>query len=180
MRHVFLDESGIHKNKDHSVFVLVYLEIENKKEVLQQFEAIEKELKIKSFHWSETSWTVKEKFLQKALKLDFKVKLAILKNPIHPEKDMERMLVHMMVERNIDSLIIDGAKPKKYESKIKKILRDKGVSVKKIKIMKDEKSVGLRIADMVAGLARSHYDGGKPEVNKYFRLLENKIIIKLE
>lgn len=180
MINIFLDESGIHKDRDHSVFVLVYVEVKDVEALNQKVIAIEQSLNISKFHWSEVSWPVKKSFIKQVLLLDFTVKLSVLNNPIHPEKDLERILIHMLVERDIFTLVIDGAKPKRYESRLKKILRDKGVSVRKIKMVDDEKSPGLRVADMVAGFVRAYYDRPRTELEELYNLLEKKIIIRIE
>ncbi|KKQ53531.1 MAG: hypothetical protein US70_C0002G0019 [Parcubacteria group bacterium GW2011_GWD2_38_11] len=156
--HIFIDESGIHKKVDHSSFTLVYIEVKDFNAIEKRICEIEKELKIEKFHWSEVAWKFKEKFIQKALKLNFKVKIAIIKNPVNPAKELERILSHMAIEKRISCIYIDGKKPRWYELKIKKILRDKGVSASKVKMIKDDQIACVRLADMVAGLSRSHFD----------------------
>lgn len=52
--------------------------------------------------------------------------------------------------------MIDSRKPKWYSLKLKKVLRDKGISVKKvITVRKDESSPGIRVSDCLAGLFRN-------------------------
>lgn len=179
---VFIDESGIHKQIDHSTFALAYVEFENYPDVEQRVLEIESKLNIGTFHWSETVWNVKEKFMSAALKLDFKVKIAVVKNPVNPAKELEKVLIHTIVEKDIKGIYIDGKKPKWYERKIKHILRDKNISVKKLKTVKDSQSAGIRLADMVAGLSRSYFDKKKPEERyiKFYKKLEKKIIVVIE
>jgi len=57
--YIFVDESGIHKTIDHSAFALVYVSIENHQTFERQVLDLENELKIKAFHWAETSWKIK-------------------------------------------------------------------------------------------------------------------------
>lgn len=178
---IFIDESGIHKKVDHSTFALAYVEFENYPIVEKKILDIETKLKIKYFHWSKTVWSVKEKFMEQALNLDFKAKIAIVKNPINPSKEIEKVLAHTIVEHDIKYIYIDGQKSKRYEHKIKHILRDKNISVKKLKIVKDEQSAGIRLADMIAGLSRSYFDKKNPEkFDKFYHKLEKKIIITIE
>lgn len=178
---IFIDESGIHKKVDHSSFALVYVEIENFGSIERGISDIEHKLKMKKFHWSETAWKQKEKFIQEALKLDFKVKIAIIQNPINPSDELERILSHMVIEKNISGIFIDGKKPKWYGRKIKKILRDKGVSVKKVRTISDDNIACARLADMIAGLSRSCFDGkNSTRFEKYFKLLEKKMIILMK
>lgn len=179
--HIFIDESGIHKKVDHSSFALVYIEVKDFNAIEKRICEIEKELKIEKFHWSEVAWKFKEKFIQKALKLNFKVKIAIIKNPVNPAKELERILSHMAIEKRISCIYIDGKKPKWYELKIKKVLRDKGVSASKVKMVKDDQVACVRLADMVAGLSRSHFDEkNEKRLRNYYKMLENKLVILMQ
>lgn len=178
---IFIDESGIHKAVDNSAFALVYIEFDNYSMVEKSVIDIEKELKIDFFHWSQTVWKVKEKFLQKTLNLDYKVKIAVVKNPVNTSIELERILIHMLIERNIRGVYIDGKKPKWYAKKIKKILRDKSISVKKLKTVNDKSYAGIRIADMVAGLVRWHFDKKNlDDIEKYYKKLEEKTIVLIK
>lgn len=179
--YIFIDESGIHKKIDHSSFALVYIEVENFDMIEKRICEIEKELKIEKFHWSEIAWKFKEKFIQKALKLDFKVKIAIIKNPVNPARELERILSHMAIEKRISCIYIDGKKPKWYALKIKKVLRDKGVSSGKVRMVKDDQIACVRLADMVAGLSRSHFDKkSEKRLQGYYKMLEKKLVILMQ
>ena len=179
--YIFIDESNIHNIFGNSTFVLVYIEVDNYQEVTDKILTAEKELSLGGFHWSESTLVVKDKFLDKISKINFKFKLAVIKNPINPFREMERILPHMAIEPNIQKIVIDGTKPKKYERKIKKILRDNGLSLRKLKTANDSSEAGLRLADAIAGLCRWHYDKKKPElVGKYFKRLKDKLIITIE
>jgi hypothetical protein len=179
--HIFIDESGIHKKLDHSSFALVYIEIDNFEKIEKGIIEIERDLNIEKFHWSEIAWKFKEKFIKEALKLDFKVKLAIIKNPVNPAKELERILSHMAIEKKISCIYIDGKKPKWYGLKIKKVLRDRGVSARKVKMIKDDQIACVRLADMVAGLSRSHFDKkNEKNLQKYYKKLERKLIILMQ
>ena len=50
--YVFIDESGIHKDIDNSVYVLVYIEKNDYESLNEQILKIENDLKIKEFHWA--------------------------------------------------------------------------------------------------------------------------------
>lgn len=64
----------------------------------------------------------------------------------------------------ITNIYIDGKKPKWYERKLKKVLRDKKISVKKIRtVRKAGAPAGLQLADALAGLVRYHFDNPKGE-----------------
>lgn len=179
---VFIDESGIHAENGHSVFALVYITVKRYPEFEESIIALEKELHIKSFHWSTVPWSVREKFLEKLLVLDFKAKVGIVKNPIHPEEELERILPHMLIESKIRTIFIDGKKPKIYARRMKKVLRDKGVSTKKLRMVDDEQYAGIRVADALAGLTRAYFDR-KPsqKIEKWYdRFRKKKIILVLQ
>lgn len=147
----------------------------------KKIKEIENELKIDYFHWSETSWKVKEKFMSEALNLDFQTKIAVIKNPVNSTQELEKVLSHMIIEKNIKNIYIDGKKPKWYERKIKKILKDKNISVKKLRTVKINQYAGIRLADMIAGLSRSYFDKKNLErISKYYKMLEKKIIVIIE
>jgi hypothetical protein len=180
--YIFIDESGINKQTDHSSFVLVYVTVNNYAEISRKIEAIEKSLDISSFHWSEAALPIKQKFAKEAVCLDFEVKIAIVKNPINPAIEMERILPHLIIEHNIKKIFIDGKKPKWYERKIKKILRDKTIAIKKLKTVDDKNEAGVRLADMIAGMARWYFNDNKiDKIGKYYEKLEKdkKIVIIL-
>ncbi|HPT65918.1 MAG TPA: DUF3800 domain-containing protein [Candidatus Woesebacteria bacterium] len=179
--YIFIDESGIHKDVDHSVYVLVYIGINDCEYFDKVVLETEKNLKIKEFHWAETTWAIKEKFLDKILKLDFELKVAVINNPINPSRELERVLSHLLIEKDIKCVFIDGKKPKWYERKIKNILRSKNFSVRKLKTVKSNQFPGIRVADMAAGLIRTFYDSRKIEkVEKFYKRLEKKIIITVK
>ena len=166
---------------DHSTFAISYIKFEDYSEIEKNVIKIESNLKIEYFHWSDTVWKVKEKFMDEMFKLDFQAKIAVVKNPINPSKELEKVLLHTIVENNIRTIFIDGKKPKWFESKIKKVLRDKGVSVRKLKTVKSKQCAGARIADMVAGLARTYYDKKNlDKIEKYYKKLKKKLIVVIE
>ena len=174
---VFIDESGVHKKVDHSTFVLAYVESKNYDLLDKQICRLEKELNIDYFHWSETVWKVKEKFLDQVLKLDFKAKIFVVKNPVYPSKEIENAMIQMIVEKNIQAIYIDGKKPKWYERNIKKVLRSKGMTVKKLKTVKASQYSGIRLADMIAGLTRSYFDKKNMyRIEKFYKRLNKKSI----
>ena len=112
---------------------MVYIEVCGLPGFEEKILKIENKLKILPFHWAENGWKVREKFIKSMASLDFTYKVAILRNPICLPKKLEKVLLHLVVEKNIRKIIIDGKKPRWYERKLKKILRDKGISVKKLK-----------------------------------------------
>lgn len=180
--HIFIDESGIHKRAGYSAFALVYVAVVDVEDFEYRVNAIEKSIGIRGFHWSEANWKTREKFFEGIMRLSWTAKVGIITNPILPDVELENILQHLLVEKKIASISIDGKKPKKYERKIKKVLRDKGVSTKKLRTVRDESCAGVRVADAIAGLFRAHFDGKENAgVEKwYIKLRKKKHILVLQ
>ena len=126
---IFIDESGIHKKEKHSVIVLVYVCVENIENLEREIEKIEKDLNIINFHWSDFGskfgWQIRREFLERASKLNFTFKIAIIKNPIYFPVTFKYCFEYLIIEKKIKKIVIDGKKPKWYEKQFKKTLRDK-------------------------------------------------------
>lgn len=179
---IFIDESGTHKQEGHSTMVVVYVEVADLEKFNKGIIDAEIEIKIDSFHWGDERWDIKEKFLSRILKLDFEVKVAIFENPAHPEKMLDIVFEHILTEPNIRALYLDGKKPRWYELSLKKRLRDKGISVAKLRTVNDRSQPGVQVADCMAGLIRWYYDNPAEELpKKWFLKLkkENKLRLQL-
>lgn len=178
---IFIDESGTHKQSGHATIALVYVEISDLETFEKEIESLEERLGIRYFHWSHERWRTREKFLEKLLTLDFTFKIAILENPVHLSKSMEDALSHLVVEKNIKKIVIDGRKPKWYTRELKKILRAKGVSVKKIvTVRKEQSSPGIRVSDCLAGLTRYYYENTDSIAKKWYNKLKKANKIRFE
>ena len=178
---ILIDESGIHAQTGHSTIALVYVETPNLEKLEDQVTQIEKDLGIHNFHWAHRNWKIREQFIGSLAKADFKVKIAVLPNPVKIDESMEEALQHLIIEKHINQVLIDGSKPKHYTRKLKKVLRDKGVSVKKLRMVNDQSVPAMRIADAVAGLSRYHYD--QPEntqATKLYKVIKPKIELTIE
>lgn len=161
---IFIDESGTHKQSGHAANVVVYIKIENLEEVEQSLKEILHELELDFFHWADHGWKVRSRFLKKIIKLDFTFKIGIFKNPVKTDEMTGVVLEELITEENIKNVFIDGKQPKWYERKLKKVLRDKGISVKKLRTIRNESShPGIQLADSLAGLFRYHFENPKAE-----------------
>ncbi len=175
---VFIDESGVHKAVDHSTVAVVYLAVENYTAFEKAVTSIEKRLQLSTFHWAETAWPVKRQFLDAVLKLEFVAKVAIIKNPATLSQNLETVFLHLIVESNIRAVYLDGKKSKRYERPLKKVLRNRGISVRKVRTVNDEQFAGIRVADMVAGLVRTVTDGKHLErMQPYYNRLKKKALV---
>jgi|SRR3989344_6182039 len=181
MSYIFIDESGVHKETGKSSIALAYVAFENLDETQKRILKIEKEIGIHHFHWSHSSWVVRNKFIKNIIKCNFFAKIALISNPFKFNEAYEYALKHLVVEKKISAIIIDGKKKKTYERRLKKVLRDKGISVKKLKTGNDESYPALRIADAIAGIVRYRNENPeKKEVQHLYNLIKSKILITLE
>ncbi len=156
--YIFIDESGVNKDIKYSCFAFVFINEDNYVFIEKIIIDLEKILKIKSFHWSEDNWNVKKRVLQEIAdqKVNFKIKILI--NPINQEKELESSLIDFIENDKNNYVFIDGKKSKKYDRKIKKYFRDRNVSISKIRTIKDNNSIGIKIADYIAGFFRYYFD----------------------
>lgn len=178
---IFIDESGTHKQSDHATEVIVYIKVSNLTKVEQRILALEEKLHIRSFHWGDERWAVRNKFLEGIIDLDFTLKVAIFENPVRPEKMIEYVFKHLITEDNIQRVFIDGKKPKWYEHKLKKILRDRRISVKTLRTVRSESSPGIQLADCLAGLIRRYYDKpNEADTKKWFKKLKRDKKLAME
>lgn len=178
---IFIDESGIHKQTGHSTTAVVYVEVTNLEKFESKLKEIEKDLRISFFHWAEERWLMKNKFLNRVFDLDFTVKVAVFENPVKPAEMLEVVFRHLIIEESINNIFIDGEKPKWYEHKLKKVLRDKGIAIKKLKTARSRSEVGIQLADALASLVRYYHDN--PEENdakKWFYKLKKEKKLSLE
>jgi hypothetical protein len=176
---VFIDESGIHKQDGHSTTALVYVKVEHVEKVNSIVLKTESELKIEPFHWNKQMWKLRKAFLERLLKEDFEVKIFIFTNPFTDQK-FETALKHLLVQRYIRTIIIDGRKPRSYVLRLKKVLRESKIHVKNIRMGNDKSYPCLRLADLFAGLTRAYaeHPDGEEEKNLY-KMAKNKITIQL-
>ena len=92
------------------------------------------------------------------------------------------MISNLLTETKLTTIFIDGKKSRRYERRMKKVLRDKGISTKKLKTVNDEGYAGIRVADALAGLFRAYHDDkSHAMVGKwYVRIRKKKKILVLQ
>ena len=69
--------------------------------------------------------------METVIREDFEVKIFVFRNPFTKEK-MEKALTHLLVEKHIKNVILDGKKSCGYTLRLKKVLRESGIPVKKV------------------------------------------------
>ena len=177
---ISIDESGTHKQDGKSVIALVYVSVSDLEATERLVLDIEKSAGIHGFHWAHRNWLMRQRFIEGIAKGDFKIKIAYVTNPMILDKALAEALEHLLVERSISQILIDGDKPKMYTRQLKKVLRDKGITVKKIRSVNDESYPIIRIADAVAGVARATYDEPNGKAASLLKMLEQKIELRID
>lgn len=181
LMNIFIDESGIHSPVGHSTIALVYIQTTDLAKLEKQIIAAEIEAGMYGgFHWAHRNWIMRERFITAMISADFKIKLALLINPINMDASLEDALRHLIIEKHIERIFIDGNKPKSYTRRLKKILRDKNVSVKTLRTVNDQAMPAIRLADAVAGLCRYYHDQPDSRAKPLYKLLKPKITVTLE
>lgn len=180
--HIFIDESGTSSIKGYSTIAVVYLEVGNQTKFENACKKILREMHLDSFHWAEHGWKVRQSFIRKILDLDFFYKVALFENPTNINLMYDLVFQQLITEENIKNIYIDGKKQKWYERKLKKILRDKGIKVSKLKSVRRETTQsGLQVADALAGLTRYNLDSpDKLDASRLIKKLkrEKKLFIE--
>lgn len=172
---IFIDESGVHKPVGKSSIVLVYVIIGDVEKLEQAITETEKDLKITSFHWTKHIWKIRQRFVQALQKENFAVKVAIIQNPFN-ESRFEDAVEALLTERKVKKIVLDGQKPKWYLRRLKKILRGRGISVKKIRAGNDRSFPCLRLADAYAGLVRTYWENKEDKKAREVWEIANKKI----
>jgi len=172
---IFIDESGVHKQDGKSSVALVYVMVDDVEKIERAVIKAEKELRITSFHWTRHIWKIRQEFVQALQKENFTVKAAIVQNPFS-NKRFEEAVEALLTERKITKIVLDGQKPKWYLRRLKKVLRGRGISVKKIRAGNDRSFPCLRLADAYAGLVRAYWDDKENKKAKEVWKIANKKI----
>jgi hypothetical protein len=179
--YIFIDESGTHKQHGRSSIALIYLSIENIELFDHSIIKIERQINTESFHWTNNPWPIKEKFIDGIATLPMTIKIALIKNPFYANEAYAYALRHLVIEKSIKAIIIDGKKEKSYGRKLKKAFRDKNIGARKLRTANDASYPGLRVADVIAGLVRYRYDNpGDIRANKMYKKIAKKIVLIVE
>ena len=179
--YIFLDESGVHKQDGFSSVALAYVSIKSLDELQRSVLATEQKLGIHSFRWSHSAWEVRKEFINAICKHNFSIKAVLIKNPFYDSQHYEYVLQHLIIEKNIHALIIDGKKGRAYELRLKKILRSKGISVNKLRSVSDTGYSALRLADAIAGIIRYHHEHPHHKlIRQLYRKIASKIIVVIQ
>ncbi len=152
---IFIDESGTHKQTGYANVAIVYIEIKNLEKTEKQLVKILKKLNLEVFHWADQGWKVREKFFSKLAEINFTFKIAIFENPAATDLMIEVVFQHLITEKEIVNIFIDGKKPRWYENKLKKVLRDKAISINNLSKVRNERfHVGIQLGDALERIVK--------------------------
>lgn len=175
---VYLDESGINRKSGASVYCLTIIDSKISQELNEQILQIEKNLKIKPFHWREQDWKIKSKFLKKIIKIDgWNCIIIVINNKNFSQVLLTDFMAKALQGFEIRCFYFDGKKSKAYRNSVKRSFKNLGIKISSLKFVGNKSHAGIRLADAVAGLSRLHYDAkSKMEADSFFKLfLRNKI-----
>jgi Protein of unknown function (DUF3800) len=176
---IAIDESGVHAQTGKSVIALVCVESKCTVKVEALISKAELRSGIKTFHWSKRNWEMRRAFIQTVAPGEFKLKLAYVQNPIILGDAILSALPILLSDQRISMILIDGDKSKIYSKKLKKVLRDRGVSAKKIRFVNDESFPVVRLADAVAGLARAANELPEGKASELFSQIQDKVSVSI-
>jgi len=155
--YVFVDESGTNKNSGVCVFAAVFVKSTDLETMNNLITLAEQTAGVRSFHWKDAPWPVRASFIRAISKGTFTIRYQLNKNPLRNFSEaLESLLITASADIDVERIILDGRKDKSYERRLKKILRDKGLSSKRLRTGNDESYPMLRVADAAAGLLRAH------------------------
>jgi len=179
--HIFLDESGTDKQHGKSSVALVCIATDRLSLLQSSILSIEHKLGIVPFHWSKSSWDIRQRFIKAVAREEFSIRAALIKNPFDPEYAYISVVKNLLVGSDVHSLVIDGRKSRSYERRLKKAIRDKGISIKKLRTANDLAFPALRLADAVAGIIRYHADFPTHRIaSLIYKKISRKIFLVLE
>lgn len=170
---ISIDESGTHKQDGFSVIALVCVEDSDALHKLNiDVEQLGRAISTTNFHWAIKGWPFRRDFIQGLAQLRVKVRLAKIANPIKLERTLEEVLPYLISERHIEGIFIDGKKHRQYARVLKKVLRDKGITVKKLRTVDDVGYPTIRVADAVAGAVRYYLDNPNKRAAELYTMIE--------
>ena len=175
---IYIDESNILSKVGNSIYVAVCILYADKDTFIQKIVGIEEDLNISYLHWVDMPWKLRIALAKKIRNLNFTCKIASYRNPIHPDRILQDFLFEIIsCDNSIFRIIIDGKKSKRYVNKLKTVLKNRGIRMKKIIFSDDKNEPVIRLADFMAGMYRSFLDNQNEQNGYIYKILKHKIKI---
>lgn len=181
----YVDETG--QDTKGELFLVSVIITEKEQEKLRyKLNQIEERSRKKNAKWIKTKKEVKEKYLSEIFNSN------LLKNKIfyaqysHTKTyiDLTILSVAKAILRKADkkytsNVYIDGL-PKSQTRKFGAGLRKLNIKVRKVRGVKDQSEILIRLADSIVGFVRDHLEKEKYTYSLYSRAIRNKIIQELK
>lgn len=172
---VYIDESGIQFKDGHSVFAIVFVEQQHEQMLAQGVDKLTQQVRATSLHWSKMGKRVKAKVVPALSGLPFKYAIVIVPNPLkNTESALGASMSEILSRMNINALIIDGTWSKRQVSQFKRVLKNGGTKVEKLRGGNDKAYPGLILADIIAGLHRHNLDKPSQETTEQIKIITTK------
>lgn len=155
----FVDETGQDTKGDFFLVAVVLKEAEDLETLQDKLEEIEK-LSKKNLKWSKSSFKVRELYLTQLISLK-QLKNAIFYSTYQDTKayipltslTIAKTILSKNTKNYSVNILIDGLKDKEMEE-VRKELKKLKITYNRIRGLKDEQDVILRLADSIAGFLR--------------------------
>lgn len=181
----FADETGQDTKGDLFLVAIVLEESANLEVLEQKLEILEKSTNKRQLKWTKTPYQVKQKYLLGLLEIK-EVKEAIYYSVYHQSKEytplisltIAKAIIAQRIDEYTVKIIIDGLTRGEME-KVREELKKLSIRYKKIRGMKDEQNVFIRLADAIAGFLRDFTEKERYTFSIVNRLKKAKIIMEV-
>lgn len=160
----YVDETGQDTKGKFFLVTVVLKEQAHLAPFLAKLEKLEKATKKNLLKWTKTSFVVRKNYLRQLATIT-ELSGAIFYSTYHETKEYTPLISltiakAVLAEKEDNytvTIIIDGLKKKEMEE-VRKELKKLKIHYRKIRGMKDEQSVFLRLADAIAGFLRDYIE----------------------
>lgn len=144
---IFIDESGIFRDSGFSIYCLTICEHRLSESLDKKIIDIENKIKTPPFHWRNHVWKIKTKFLNEIIKIeDWNSILVVISNKNYTYSLFEELLSKALQGLDIKRMYIDGKKHKDYVNSVKKSLKNVGIKINELKMVRHQTKSGLIIS----------------------------------
>lgn len=179
----FVDETGQDTKGEMFLVAVVIGENLSMLELEFDLEEIERSSGKQKLKWSKTSLSVKQKYLDELTAMK-RLKSSIYFSTYCGTKEYAKLtsltIAKAVLTRSTGdyevSIVIDGLNDKEKEMVVRE-LKTLKIRYRKVRGMRDEQNVFLRLADAMAGFLRDAREKEKYTI-KYLRLLKERSIVK--
>jgi hypothetical protein len=181
----YVDETGQDTKGNLFLVAVVIKEISGVTRLERKLEEIEQKTSKKQLKWKKTSNQVKKQYLEELIRIK-DIRNSVYYSQYHSSKEYPKLTsltiakAILMKDKKdyVVTVIIDGLNDKEREV-VRTELKKLKIRYRKIRGMKDEQSVFLRLADAMAGFLRDYTEGESYTVTFMKRLRTAEIVIEI-